>query len=161
MPGHEYEVSWRSASGLQRFERDIHLRADLFQEIIDKERDIFRSFPERGKLDRHHVQPVKEVFPKFLLAHLFFQVLVGGRHDPDIHGDVLIAAGPGYLLFLQDPQDLGLQVEGHVADLVEKDGAAIGLFELAQLPFYRPGKGPLFKAEQLAFQEFLREWRRS
>jgi len=51
--------------------------------------------------------------------------------------------------FLQDAQHLGLRLGRHVADFVQKDGALVGLLELADLFFSRARKRALFVAEQL------------
>ena len=60
---------------------------------------------------------------------------------------------------MQPTQDLGLQGQRHVADLVEEDGTAVALLELADAPAVGAGEGALFVAEQLAFQEVLRDGR--
>ena len=46
--------------------------------------------------------------------------------------------------------------ERHVADLVEEEGAAVGLLEAAPVaPLVRAGEGALLVAEQLALEERL------
>jgi hypothetical protein len=54
---------------------------------------------------------------------------------------------------LQDAQHLGLGLEGHVADLVEEDGAALGRLEAAHPARVGPGEGALLVAEQLALHQ--------
>ncbi len=73
----------------------------------------------------------------------------------------LAAAEPLETLLLQQPQDLGLGAGGHVADFVQEERAAVALLELADPPAVGPGERPLLVAEQLAFQQRLREWPRS
>src|SRR5262249_20332606 len=57
------------------------------------------------------------------------------------------------LLFLQDAQQLDLYLQGHLADLVEKDRPAVGQLETADAPFRRAGESPAFVAEQLALDQ--------
>ena len=62
-----------------------------------------------------------------------FEIAVGGGDHADIHFGSLIAAhGPDFLL-LQDPQQLGLHLQGQFADLIEKDRAAVRRLEQASL----------------------------
>jgi hypothetical protein len=50
----------------------------------------------------------------------------------------------------------GSAVERHVADLVEKQGAAIGLLEAAAAHGLGAGEGTALVAEELALQQVLR-----
>src|SRR5206468_5079144 len=52
---------------------------------------------------------------------------------------------------------LGLGGRRHVADLVEEEGAAAALLELADAAAVGAGEGPLLVAEQLALQQVLRD----
>ena len=56
----------------------------------------------------------------------------------------------------QHPQQLDLHVERHVADFVEKQGAAVGAFEAADGGRDGAGKCAALVAEQFAFQQFPR-----
>ena len=46
----------------------------------------------------------------------------------------LVAADPFYFAFLQHAKQLGLHLQRHVADLVQKNRAVIRLLELADVP---------------------------
>ena len=80
---------------------------------------------------------------------------MGGRDQPDVGPDRLVAADPLERLLLQQPQDLGLGRRRHVADLVEEQRAAVALLELADPPAVGAGEGALLVAEQLALQQVL------
>ena len=71
--------------------------------------------------------------------------------------DRLVAADALEALVLQDAQHLGLQGRRHVADLVEKERAAVALLELADAAAVGPGEGALLVAEQFALQQRLRD----
>jgi hypothetical protein len=63
------------------------------------------------------------------------------------------------IALLQHAQDLGLRGGRHVADLVEEDGAAVALLELAQALRGRAGERAALVPEELAFDEILRDRR--
>ena len=53
------------------------------------------------------------------------------------------AAHPLYFPVLQDMKQFDLQVQGHLADFIQKDGASVGQFKFAGFaPFARPVKAP-------------------
>jgi hypothetical protein len=58
---------------------------------------------------------------------------------------------------LQDAQELDLKCRRYIADLVEKDGAAVGLLEQPDMIADRPGEGALAMPEQFAFQQLIRQ----
>ena len=63
---------------------------------------------------------------------------------------------PFDLPLLDHAQQLDLDVEGQVADLVEKDRRVVRQFEAADLSRQRAGEGPLLAAEQFALDERAR-----
>ena len=73
--------------------------------------------------------------------------------DADVDLDVAAGAQAGELAILQDVQELGLQRQGHLADLVEEDGAAVGELELAELALVGAGEGAALVAEELGLEE--------
>jgi hypothetical protein len=67
-----------------------------------------------------------------------------------------MAADPVELAVGQHAQQAGLQLGRHVADLVEEQGAAVGLLEAAPPLRRRTGEGAALVTEQLGFQQVLR-----
>lgn len=104
----------------------------------------------QGNLD--HVQPVIEIVAEGALLHHGRQVLVGGRHHADVHLDLLAAAHTLELPFLQNAQQLDLQVRRQLGDFVQKKRAAVGLLKTAPAHGHRAGERPLFMAEKLALE---------
>jgi uncharacterized protein YoaH (UPF0181 family) len=72
----------------------------------------------------------------------------------------LVAAHAVELPVRQHAQQPRLQVERHVADLVEEERAAVGLLEAAAAHGLRAGEGAALVAEQLRLQQVLRDGRR-
>ena len=99
------------------------------------------------------VQPVEEVFPEPPVRHHFPQIAVGRRDDPPAERPRLVGAHGGVLPLLQDPQQLGLQIEGRVADLVEEEGAVRRRRQLPRACAFRSGERPLLVPEQLRLLE--------
>ena len=81
------------------------------------------------------------------------EILVGCRDHTDI--DPARFRLPHALDFplLQDPQQLDLDQRTQLADFVEKNAAAIGLFKAAHPVTDRTGVSALDMTEQLAFQK--------
>ena len=85
------------------------------------------------------------------------QVAVAGGDQAHVDLDRAGAADPVDLALLDRAQQLGLQAGVHLADLVEQQRAAARLLELADPPGGRAGEGALLVAEQLGFQQVLRD----
>ena len=56
--------------------------------------DVAFTLPQRRHQNLYHVQPVKQIFPEFPVAHHRRKIAVGRRNQPDIHLDLLAAAQP-------------------------------------------------------------------
>ena len=64
-------------------------------------------------------------------------------------------------LIVEGAEDFGLGLEAHVADFVEKEGAAVGAFEGAALLGRAAGLRAVTVAEELGLDVRLQGWRRS
>ena len=104
-----------------------------------------------------HVETVVEVFTKSAGTDQGLEVLVGRSQDPDVDRDRLRAADALERHLLEHAQQLGLNLEVDVADLVEEKRAAVGLLEPSDTIAVGPGERTLDVAEQLAFQQALRQ----
>ena len=60
-------------------------------------------------------------------------------------------------MMLDDPQQFGLHLYGHLPDLIEANSGAIGDFKPSDPPGIGTGKGPLFPAEQFALDQIIRK----
>ena len=72
-----------------------------------------------------------------------------GDH-PDIHRHRLPPAYTIDLALLQHPQQFGLQSQIHLADFIQKQGAGVGHFKLAQFFLNGSGEGASLMPEELA-----------
>ena len=153
LPGHPY-----SAQPLQRRRRRAeHRLPELAVEGVDVERheqgNVFEVRAERRQRDRQHVESIVEVLAEPAGLDLLFEVAVRRRDHAHVHGDVVRAADALERLLFEEAQQLRLQRRHHLADLVEKHGAAVGRLEQAPLLLACVGEGPALVPEELAFEQ--------
>ncbi len=72
-----------------------------------------------------------------------FEVAIGGGDDADVGVAGFVAAQTDDFAGLQDAQEFGLHGEGHVADFVEEECAAVGVLEDARALLVGAGEGTL------------------
>ena len=129
------------------------LAADAIEKVRRQQGNVFAAVAQRRQAQVDHVEPVKQVLAKGSLLHHLRQVAVGGGHDARLDGHAVGGAHRPHFLLLQGAQQLGLQIERELADLVEKDRAAL---RRNQQPVFRPvgaGESALHIAEQLALDQ--------
>ena len=100
-----------------------------------------------------HIQAVKQIAAKLFLRHALRQIPIGGCDQPQIHFDRSRPSQPFEFMVLQNPQQLGLQLQRDFADLVEEESAFISQFQAPNLLPDRSGKCALFVTEQFALQQ--------
>ena len=90
------------------------------------------------------------------LAYSSQQVDIGGSNHADIDFARRRGTDRNYLAILEDTQKLDLHGERQLANLVKKDGAAIGLFEIALAVFLCASKRTLNMAKEFTLNGSLR-----
>src|SRR5581483_3167387 len=98
---------------------------------------------------------MKQVLAEQPLFDTLFEVLMGGGDDADIGLDRLVSADPIEMAVGEHTQQTRLQIRRHVADLVEKQRAALGLLESSAAHRLRSGEGAAFVPEQLGLEQLL------
>ena len=81
--------------------------------------------PQRRHLDREHAEPVEQIEPEPAVGDLLLQIAIGRRQHADVHPPGRVVADALELAFLQDAQQLRLEIQRDLADLVEKQRAAV------------------------------------
>ena len=111
-------------------------------------RDIRRTLRQRRQRQGKDIEPVKQVGAEPALRNLERQVAVGAGDDP--HVDLYRGGRTDWhdFLFLQCSKQLGLERQGHLGDLVEQQGAAIGCPHEALAFRIGAGESALAVAEQ-------------
>src|SRR5450830_1402185 len=129
----------------------------LRQQEIQQLRFI-AALAQRRQGDFQPIEPVVQILAEAAVADPFHQITVRGADNTNIDRLGLDADG-NHLAVLQYPQQAGLQGQRHIADLIEKQRAAIGLLQLAAHAFLaRAGKAAAAITEQFAFDQAL--WNR-
>ena len=126
------------------------------KEVLDQGRDVLAAVAERRDDEVDDVEPIEEVFAELPLPDALAEVAVGGGNDAHVQthrgvvgADLLQLAG------FEEPQQHALHAQGHLADLVEEDRAAIAHLELAGLVAVGAGETALHVAEELRLEERL------
>ncbi len=120
-------------------------------------RNIFAAHAQRRHFDADHVQAMQKVFAEQALAHALFQLLVRGRDHAHVDAHRDLPADAIELAFCEHAQQPRLQLRRHVADLVEKQRAAVGLLEAPAPQLIRAGERALLVAEQFRLQQIRSE----
>ena len=128
---------------------------NLVHEIVDEIRDIFAPLGQRRHADRHDRKTMIEVLAEFTLGDQCFEIARGRRNDAHIDGDLGAAANPLECLIDEHTQDLVLRLARKVGNVVDKQRAAMRLFERARLAALRAVG--LINAEQFDFHALRRD----
>ena len=127
--------------------------AELFQEMVEQQRNIFPAIAQRRKLKVNHVQAVIQILAKAAFAHQREQIHVGRGDDAHVHLDGVRAAQAHEFALLNHAQQLGLRLRADGGNFVEENRALIGDFEQALFRSDRAGERALHVAEQLRLQQ--------
>lgn len=103
--------------------------------------DVPGPLPEGRYLELEHVEAEVEVLAEASLDGKLLQLAVGRGDYPDVEVYLLAAADPGYPVGLNGAQELGLELDGQLADLVEEEGSVVGELEAAGVALAGMGSG--------------------
>ncbi len=118
------------------------------------------AFAQGRKFQGQAADAVVQIFAETAQLHLLAQRSVGGGDDADVHREQLGAAHRLHATLLQHPQQAGLGRQGHVADFVEEQCAAVGLADQADAALLvGAGEGAFFVTEQFRFHQLGRDRR--
>src|SRR6266404_5373069 len=143
---------YNAASRRARFSNSRTLHGQRC-EMPDERWYVRCSLAQWRQAYRRDIQAVEKILAKQSLPDQLPQVVVGGGDDSHIGADRHTAADRGELALLKHAQQPGLGIDRHVADLVEKQCAALRLLEAPHAPRGGPGEGPLLVAEELALDQ--------
>ena len=147
-----------------RVRRQVHrlgavLRRVETAEIIEQPQPVVAQIPQRWRGQGKDRQAMVQIGPELAAPYRPAQIPVSGGNNacPGLPGlgfaDALIFA------VLQYTQQLGLEVDGQLANFVEKERATARVLEVAGLAVAGAGKGPFRIAEQRGFDQRGRDGR--
>ena len=110
-----------------------------------------------GGLHREDVQPIVEILAEAPRLHHGQKIAVSGGNQPDVGMERFDPAHPAEDIGLEKAKQLRLDGKRQFPDLVEKEGPPGRRLHQSRLAGVGAGKGPLFMAEELAFDEVFRK----
>ena len=139
----------------------LHVLAVLLgvslEEKLNQRRNVLATFPQWRQVNRNNIQTIIQVFAKPARFDLVEQVAVGRGDDPGVDLDGPDIAHALEFAFLQDPQELDLELGRGAVHLVQKNAPGVRGLEPAGPVVDRAGKRALDVAEQLGFEQALGE----
>ena len=129
------------------------LARELLEEVIDEQQHIRLALAQRRNEQGEDVQAVVEILAERAGRDRLLEILVGRRNQAHVGLDRLGAADALELALLQHAQQLDLRREVDVADLIEKQRAALREFEAPFLARLGAGERPLLVAEEFRLDQ--------
>ena len=149
---HRRQLAHVAGPGVRRKQVDVARRQrhvaqpeahrGALREILRHRPDVFRPVAKRRDDDREHRQTVVEILAKRPRLDHGREIPMRGRDDADVDAQRTLTAEPHELSVLHDAQQPDLCGRRQLANLVEKERAAIGLLEPALAPAGGAGKAP-------------------
>jgi hypothetical protein len=136
------------------FER--RLVAEVDHHSTHERGDVLEPAAEGGELDAELGDAKEEVAPERPLVDLADEVTPRRGDDAHVDGLVGVRADALYALLGERAEKLRLDVDGELAELVEEDGAAVGLDERRDPPVDGPGEAPTLMTKEGALGEGCR-----
>ena len=156
LPGHGNAGEVLLRFGSQHFRLAAEFRGRGFEEVSGEQRNVFATFRQARQMDADDVEPVIEVFAERTLFDEALEVLVRRRDDAYVDAHRRVSADAIELSVGEYAQQARLRIGRHVADLVEEQRAAVGLFESSDALLCSAGERAFLVAEQFRFDEVLR-----
>src|SRR5260370_13099101 len=124
-------------------------------EMLGQRLDVLRPLAQRRDAKVDDVEAEVEILAEAALADLLLEVAVGGGDQANVDLDRMGTADAVDLALLDGAQQLGLQPRVHLADLVEQEGAAGRLLELADAAGDAAAVEDPFMAAAVRFEQVL------
>ncbi len=144
---------------LVNFVGDLNVRgvvgAELADKMVGQRPQILAPVPQGRQLHRNHMDPIKEISANPTGPDQLLHVAAGGSDNPHIGLAGLPAAHRAKTVALQDSQKFDLHGQTDLADLVQKEGAAVGPVKVALPVTVGSGEGPPTVAEKFTFGQSL------
>ena len=144
-----------AATGRQAQGR-LAITVDAAEQDVDEKRQVIAMLAQWRDFHRQHGQAIVKIGTKFTGAHQVAQILVGGRDHLHLHGFAQGRADRLNGAVFEKLQQLGLYMQGDLADLVEEQRPPGGRLDVALLAaLQRTGKSAALVAEHLRLEQAL------
>ena len=122
------------------------------EEVLGELGDVLLAITKRRDCQWENSQAVEKVETEAAFGCVLFQMLVGGGDDADVDVEDFVVADALELAAIEEAEELGLEREGHFADLVEEQGSAVGGFNTAYPRLDGSSEGSAGVAKQFSFE---------
>ena len=156
----------RPAVGCKRSEHALGERRNraavavgiMAQEMVGEQRHVVGPFAKRRNPERRDVEPEHEVGPEAAGADQRGEIGVGRGDDSHVRLERALGTERAVLSLLQEAQHRHLRARSQGVDLVEEQGAALGLGDQPLAVVAGVGEGAPDMAEQLVLEQGV--WKR-
>ena len=146
-----------------RAQRSSSRRTDALRsgapEVFCEYANVFRTFPERRNPDPNDIKAIQQIRPEALFRRFDAHVPVCRGHQTHIDLAAERLSNATDLVLLNHAEQLCLRTRRQIRDFVEKECSAIGFFEESGFIGDSSRKRPLCVAEQLRFEQLIRQRR--
>ena len=129
------------------------------QEARHEQIDVIATLAQRGQAKGENHESMVEIAPERPIRNGQLEVHARCGENAHIDVDHTLATDAAEFTILDGRQQLCLQWKRQLADLVEEERAAIGLFEKAAVGLLCAGEGAANMAEELGLEEGVRHAR--
>jgi hypothetical protein len=105
--------------------RPSEARVVFVEEVCHQGRHVVRTISQGRHSNLNDVDAIQEVLSEPAIGDERVEIAMCGGHDADVDRNGCLGTQRLNLSFLEHTQELALQGSGHIADLVEKDRAAM------------------------------------
>src|SRR6266545_3417156 len=147
----------RRAADLGR--RYAMLGRNLRHELVHQWSDVRSPIAKRRHLQADSLNSIVEVGSKSSGSDLLIERAQRRADEARVDVDLRGTPDAHEFAILQKAQELGLESHRHISDLVQEERSPLRRLDLAASTSAGPGEDPFFVAEEIAFEERLRNRR--
>ena len=129
--------------------------ANIREQGLDQDGQIVESLAQRRQCHRNDIEAIEQILAELALLDHLFEMAVGGADQSHVHSHFGGLAHGTHPPLLHGPQKLGLHRQRQLADLIEKQGAALRCGEETGMVGHRPGESAFAVAEKLGLEQLF------
>ncbi len=118
-------------------------------QLINQQRKVFGAAAQWWHLDGEHIKAVIEILTKTTVFNQVFEISVRGSNDTYVTLDALVTTDSLERALLNDPQQLDLHGQWHVAYFIQEDRATLSQFESTLTGTYGTCEGTFLMTKKL------------
>jgi len=145
---------------IENIGREVAERAQILSgvqlvEVAGQDGELTRAVAEGRQQTAEDAKAVVEVSAKPLFGDGALEMNSGCCYESEVDALRTFGADPTELMILEDGEELGLETGRKLGDLIEEQGAAVGLLDEAAVRLQCAGEGAADVAEEFGFKQRL------